>query len=183
MKIWIFYACCFVLLACWWRYMQYASCSVMFRLMVFWLRTPGDYRNQCLIYHELYFGNYNEIPIKLIKCTTRRCTRIVAAEIVIHAPINPQHANTTKRRSIFMIGLTHFCLVMPSGVTELVNFVSGDGFLPDGTKPLPVPIFDLIIISYPFNSIRYVFFDFSKPVNLVTHTDVRTYMYDHQRLV
>ena len=80
-----------------------------------------------------------------------------------------------------MIGLTHFCLEMPSGVTDLVNFVSGDNLLPDGTKPLPVPIFDLIIILYPFNGIRYIFFDFSKPVILVTHTDVRTY--DHQRLV
>ena len=36
------------------------------------------------------------------------------------------------------IGLTHFGLVTPYG--DRVNIGSGNGLLPDGTKPLPEPM-------------------------------------------
>ena len=36
--------------------------------------------------------------------------------------------------------LTHCCLVTPYGAKIWVNIGSGNGLLPDGTKPLPEPI-------------------------------------------
>ena len=50
----------------------------------------------------------------------------------------PQHLKDS--RTALRLELSHWDLVTPFGDMDLANIGSGNGLLPDGTKPLPEPM-------------------------------------------
>ena len=51
-----------------------------------------------------------------------------------------------------VVFLTHCCLVTPYGDRVLVNIGSGNGLLPDGTKPLPEPM----LTNHHWNLVTFI---------------------------
>ena len=96
----------------------------------FCLATLSHYLNHSLTYHHIH--QLDSFHNSLLKFTTKIQIKALPHEPFVRAirPIGPHHKGP----------LTHWGLVMPYGAKIWVNIGSGNGLLPDGTKPLPEPM-------------------------------------------
>ena len=68
------------------------------------------------------------------------CFRQKNLRISLGNGLAPKKQNSMAWTNGHLAHLTHCGLVMPYDDIDLVNIGSGNGLLPDGTKPLPEPV-------------------------------------------